>query len=88
MVGGGSKDKLICQSVSNATGLPLIAGPAETTTTGNLLAQMVSTGEIKSIEEGREIMINSINLNFYEPRETEKWMNKYEKYIKILSLNF
>jgi sugar (pentulose or hexulose) kinase len=88
LVGGGSKDKLICQSVSDATGLPLIAGPAETTTTGNLLAQMVAAGEINSIEDGREIMINSISLNSYEPINTARWEDKYEKYKKILTLEF
>ena len=88
LVGGGSKDKLICQSVSNATGLPLIAGPAETTTTGNLLAQMVAAGEINSIEDGREIMINSISLSSYEPINTARWEDKYEKYKKILTLEF
>jgi len=88
LVGGGSKDKLICKSVSDATGLPLIAGPAETTTTGNLLAQMVAAGEINSIEDGREIMIISISLSSYEPINTARWEDKYEKYKKILTLEF
>ncbi|MBU4292530.1 MAG: rhamnulokinase, partial [Actinobacteria bacterium] len=70
------------------TGLPLIAGPAETTTTGNLLAQMMAAGEINSIEDGREIMINSINLSSYEPINTARWEDKYEKYKKILTLEF
>ncbi|MCL5070987.1 MAG: rhamnulokinase [Actinobacteria bacterium] len=88
LVGGGSQDKLICQSVSDATGLPLIAGPAETTTTGNLLAQMIAADEINSIEDGREIIINSISLSFYEPINTARWTDKYEKYKKILNLEF
>ncbi len=88
LVGGGSRDKLICQSVSDATGLSLIAGPAETTTTGNLLVQMMATGEINSIEDGREIMINSISLNLYQPINTARWQEKYEKYKKILALEF
>lgn len=88
LVGGGSKDKLICQSVSDATRLPLIAGPAETTTTGNLLAQMMAAGDISSIEDGREIMVNSVSLSSYQPANTARWEEKYEKYKKILALEF
>jgi sugar (pentulose or hexulose) kinase len=86
LVGGGSKDELICQWTSNATGLPVIAGPAETTTTGNLLAQMIAVGDIKNIDEGREVVINSVKLNEYEPHDLEFWKNKFEIYKKVLSL--
>ena len=86
LVGGGSKDRLICQWTANAAGLPVIAGPAETTTTGNILAQMIADGEISSIDEGREIVISSVKLDRYEPENSRLWENKFEIYKKVLSL--
>ncbi len=88
IVGGGSNNRLLCQWISDATGLPLTAGPAETTTTGNILAQMVATGAVKDIDEAREIMIGSVKLNHYLPdlKRYDFWSNKFFKYLKILSL--
>ena len=66
-VGGGSNNKLLCQWIADATGLLVLAGPAETTITGNLLAQMVSKNVVKNIDEAREIVINSIDIKSYIP---------------------
>ena len=84
LVGGGSKNNTLCQWISDATGLPVIAGPPETTTYGNILSQLLSAGEISSIEEGREILVRSIKLDSFEPKNSGKWDYKFEKYKKII----
>jgi len=85
LVGGGTRNRLLCQWISDATGLQVIAGPTETTSVGNLLMQLKADGEIKNIEEGRKISLASSEVIGYEPRDTEIWNEEYQKYLKIIN---
>ncbi|MDO4212291.1 MAG: rhamnulokinase family protein [Bacteroidales bacterium] len=46
IIGGGSRNALLNRLASEATGLPVIAGPVEATGIGNILLQALTTGEI------------------------------------------
>ena len=45
--GGGCQNNLLNQVVSNVTGKEVLAGPVEATAIGNLVAQLISVGELK-----------------------------------------
>ena len=85
LVGGGTQNRLLCQWISDATGLHVIAGPTETTSVGNLLMQLKADGEIKNIEEGRKISLASSEVIKYEPHDTEIWNEEYQRYLKIIN---
>ncbi len=84
MVGGGVQNKLLCQWTSDATKMPVIAGPAEGTSVGNLIMQLKGTGEIKNLVEGRLVAANSSEIANYEPVNQKDWDYANEKYLSIL----
>lgn len=44
IVGGGARNRLLCQRVADLVGVPVVAGPVEATATGNVLIQARSHG--------------------------------------------
>lgn len=86
LIGGGSKNKLLCQWTANLLKIPVVAGIYEATLAGNILAQIRCLGEISSFREGKKILYNSFNLIEYYPEETDKWGEIYKKYLEILKI--
>ena len=84
LVGGGVQNRMLCQWTADAMGVPVVAGPTETTSVGNLLAQLLASGEISSVPEGREIAAASCNLEHYEPSNTAWWDDAFERYEKVV----
>ena len=73
MVGGGIKDTLLCRMSADATGVPVIAGPAEATVMGNIAVQLIALGEIKDWKAARAIIKESADAKRYEPTDTAAW---------------
>jgi sugar (pentulose or hexulose) kinase len=84
IVGGGSRNSLLCQLTANATGFPVLAGPVEATVTGNVLVQALALGYIASAEEIRDVVRSSSALVEYEPKDTLRWQNYYAKYLRLV----
>lgn len=75
VVGGGSRNALLCQLTADATGLPVLAGPAEGTAVGNLLVQAQAIGALDGgLAALREVVSASYDITRYEPTGTsEAW---------------
>ncbi|MGO1737731.1 MAG: rhamnulokinase [Actinomycetaceae bacterium] len=75
VVGGGSKNALLCELTADATGLPVVAGPAEGTAIGNLLVQAQAAGQVgPGLRALREVVAASTETRRYEPSgDAEPW---------------
>jgi rhamnulokinase len=68
IVGGGCQNTLLCQLTAEATGLPVVAGPAEGTALGNLLVQARARGALSGDRTAlRRVAIASCELTEYHP---------------------
>lgn len=80
MVGGGTKNELLCQSTADATGRPVIVGPTEATAAGNILTQAMALGYIGGLADAREIVRRSFSLRTYEPRGDAVWDEAFARW--------
>jgi rhamnulokinase len=73
VVGGGVANPLFCQLVADACGLPVVAGPTEAASWGNVLAQARALGVAGgSLAELRSYVRNGTRLVRYQPDEQEE----------------
>lgn len=83
VVGGGSKNRLLNQFTADALNLPVLAGPSEATACGNILVQAIADGELANLEEGRELVRRSIEVEVYQPQQPAAWEEAYQRYREI-----
>ena len=84
IVGGGTKETLLCQFTADACGVPVYAGPVEATAIGNIAVQMMALGEISGLGEAREIIAGSFDTAKYEPENTGLWDDAEVRYEKLI----
>ena len=87
MIGGGTKDALLCQLTADAAGIPAVAGPTEATALGNAISTLIALGEISDISAARKMIISSGLTKEYTPENHEMWAEPTEKYRKIRGLH-
>jgi rhamnulokinase len=87
IVGGGSRNKMLNRLTAEATGVPVIAGPAEATSLGNIMLQLITLGEVGSLEQSREIISRSFATSAYEAKISPDWEEAFGKFMKLLDRN-
>lgn len=84
VIGGGTKDGLLCQMTANSCDRTVKAGPIEATVMGNVAVQLMSDGSVKNIGQARKIVAESSELKTFEPKDTDKWAEAYKDFLKII----
>jgi sugar (pentulose or hexulose) kinase len=84
MVGGGIKDKLLCQFTADATGRDVVAGPIEASSIGNILVQAMALGRIKDLKQIRNIVKASFPIVTYSPEDKELWDKAYDVFKNLI----
>ena len=84
VIGGGTKDGLLCQMTANSCDRTVKAGPIEATVMGNIAVQLMSDGSVKNIGQARKIVADSFELKTFEPKDTDKWAGAYEDFLKVV----
>ena len=69
IVGGGCQDWYLNQTTANACGLPVFAGPIEGTSIGNLIVQMIAGGDFVTLQDARDCVARSFDVQKIEPKK-------------------
>ena len=65
-------------------GRPVVAGPIEATAVGNLLMQMLATGAIGSLAEGRALVRRSFDTETYGPQDAVAWDEAHGRFRRLI----
>jgi rhamnulokinase len=80
VIGGGSKNRLLNQFTADATGLRVLAGPAEATALGNVAVQILATGAASSLKEVRAIVDRSFPTDVFNPIDPGQWDGQAKRF--------
>ena len=82
IVGGGSRSTLLNQLTADACGIPVIAGPVEATSMGNVLIQGQTLGHIGA-GDIRKIVRASCAPSPFEPIDTQRMQQAFEGFLRL-----
>jgi rhamnulokinase len=83
IVGGGARNALLCAWTASAAGLPVYAGPEEAALVGNLLVQAMTLGEVRSLDEARDVVRSSFEPTVYEPVLSAEWREARVRFAEL-----
>ena len=85
IIGGGIQNKLLNQLTADATGRKVITGPVEATALGNIVMQMIATGDLNSLQSGRDLVAASFPVDVYESKASDALESASVKLASLLA---
>jgi len=86
VVGGGARNRVLCQMTADAAGRQVLAGPVEATAVGNVMVQTIALGLVGSLAEAREVIRRSTAVEVYEPVQTDQWEAAWHRLVSARGL--
>ena len=86
VVGGGSQNSMLNQFTADACRRPVLAGPVEATSLGNVLVQAQADGELGDLAEIRASIRASSAIKQYEPAESVAWDEAASRLQRLFSM--
>ncbi|WP_288476031.1 rhamnulokinase [uncultured Pantoea sp.] len=68
VVGGGSQNRFLNQLCADACQIPVLAGPVEASTLGNVGGQLIALGELTDVADFRGAVTRNFPLETFEPQ--------------------
>ena len=84
IVGGPINNKFLDQLIADSLDREVVTGPVEGAAIGNLLTQAMALGDIKDLDELRQVVRNSESVEVWTPNHTAEWEQAYEKLLTYL----
>ncbi len=84
VVGGGARNRLLCQLAADATGRAVVAGPVEATAAGNVAMQAMALGELGSLADARALVRRSLDIETFEPRPGAAVEDAYARLLRMI----
>lgn len=83
IVGGGSQNALLNQLCANTCGIPVITGPIEASTLGNVGLQLIALNEIEDIDHFRHLISNSTTHTTFMPKAPPS-ENVWQSFLQLI----
>ncbi len=84
IVGGPINNKFLDQLIADSLDRQVVTGPIEGAAIGNLLTQAMALGDIRDLDELRQVVRNSEAVEIWTPNHTEDWETAYEKLLTLM----
>ena len=69
IVGGGGKNRLLCQATADHSGVPVVSFELEGSAVGNLASQLISLGAVKNLKTFRTLLAKTLKQTVYTPKK-------------------
>lgn len=80
IVGGGCQNPLLNQLCADACGIPVIAGPVEASTLGNIGSQLMASGDIRDVTHLRQLIKQNFSLKTYTPHASDAYHRSWPRF--------
>ena len=84
VMGGGCRNRQLCQATADATGRTVLAGPVEATAAGNIIVQAIALGQLASLQDARALIRRSFPQEESRPSQTAAWDSAYQRFLLFL----